>query len=75
MCTPIGASLRRNTFVMYVRRVPTQASLVMLILLHGCVTVGPDYVPPPVSAPADWSTAMPGGVSGALVDVKTLGQW
>jgi hypothetical protein len=75
MCMPIGASLRRNTFVTHVRRVSAQARVVTLILLYGCITVGPDYVPPTVSAPTAWSTAMQDGMSGAPVGVKTLGQW
>ena len=46
MFTPIGTRLRRNTLVMYFRRVPAQTCLVTMILLHGCITVGPDYAPP-----------------------------
>jgi outer membrane protein, multidrug efflux system len=57
------------------RRATAQACLVMMVLLHGCVTVGPDYVPPTVSALTQWSTELQGGLSGAPMDVKTLGQW
>jgi outer membrane protein TolC len=75
MSTQLGADLRRSACVTHVRRATAPAFLLTMVLLHGCITVGPDYVPPTVSTPAQWSTEIQDGVSGGPVDVKTLGQW
>lgn len=48
---------------------------VSLIALSGCMTVGPDYSPPTMDAPMDWSQSLPIGVSSAPVDTAALGNW
>src|SRR6266511_4817275 len=75
MSTQLGAGLTRDTFVTHFHRAVAQAFLLTMVLLQGCATVGPDYVPPTASAPTQWSTEMPGGLAGQPADVKTLGQW
>ncbi len=75
MSTQLGAGLTRDTFVTHFHRAVAQAFLLTMVLLQGCATVGPDYVPPTASAPTQWSTEMPGGLAGKPADVKTLGQW
>jgi NodT family efflux transporter outer membrane factor (OMF) lipoprotein len=72
---PIGAGVTRDAFVTHVRCATAPAFLLTMVLLQGCATVGPDYVPPTASAPTQWSTEMPGGLAGKPADVKTLGQW
>src|SRR6266540_3540168 len=75
MSMPIGAGVTRDAFVTHFHRAVAQAFLLTMVLLQGCATVGPDYVPPTASAPTQWSTEMPGGLAGKPADVKTLGQW
>lgn len=45
------------------------------LLLVGCAAVGPDYVPPEISAPKDWNTTLSGGLTGETVDPRTLAAW
>jgi hypothetical protein len=71
---PTGAGVTRDAFVTHVRCATAPAFLLTMVLLHGCVTVGPNYVPPTSSAPTQWSPEMPGGLPGKPADVKTLGQ-
>lgn len=46
-----------------------------LVVLSGCMTVGPDYSAPDIEAPMDWSQSLPIGVSAAPVDTAALGTW
>jgi len=46
-----------------------------MVLLVGCATVGPDYVPPEVSAPAQWNAQLEGGPTAERVDTQTLASW
>jgi NodT family efflux transporter outer membrane factor (OMF) lipoprotein len=45
------------------------------IMLSGCFAVGPDYKTPDLSAPAEWSRSLHGGVSAATPDAEALAQW
>ncbi|MDY6838904.1 MAG: efflux transporter outer membrane subunit [Thermodesulfobacteriota bacterium] len=47
----------------------------LLLLLAGCVTVGPDYVPPEVSASAKWTAELEGGLNAEQIDPQTLAHW
>ncbi len=61
-----------------VRRVttPLVSSLTLLLLLFaGCTTVGPDYVPPEVSAPAGWTAKLEGGLTAEQIDPQRLAHW
>jgi len=53
----------------------TPALGVVMVLLVGCATVGPDYVPPEVSAPAQWNAQLEGGPTAERVDTQTLASW
>ena len=44
-------------------------------LLSGCAAVGPDYVPPEVSAPKEWSTSLAGGLSVEAMDPIKMTNW
>ena len=45
------------------------------LLLSGCAAVGPDYVPPEVSAPKKWSTSLAGGLSAEAMDPEKMANW
>ena len=47
----------------------------MMLLLAGCATVGPDYVPSEVSAPGLWSAQLEGGLTAGRVDAQALANW
>jgi NodT family efflux transporter outer membrane factor (OMF) lipoprotein len=49
--------------------------LLLLLLLAGCATVGPDYVPPEVSAPAHWTAELESGLTAKHVDTQALANW
>jgi NodT family efflux transporter outer membrane factor (OMF) lipoprotein len=52
------------------------SSLTLLLLLFtGCTTVGPDYVPPEVSASAHWAADLEGGMTPEQIDPQTLAHW
>lgn len=46
-----------------------------LIVLSGCMTVGPDYKPPQTSTPTNWSSTLSAGVSGGTADTNLLARW
>lgn len=50
-------------------------AMVMMLLLAGCVTVGPDYALPDVSLPAAWSAEMKGGLIVKDLDKQALVNW
>ena len=45
------------------------------LLLSGCAAVGPDYVPPEVSAPKKWSASLAGGLSAEAMDPENMANW
>jgi len=47
----------------------------LLLLLAGCATVGPDYVPSEVSAPSHWTAELEGGLTAKHVDTQALANW
>jgi NodT family efflux transporter outer membrane factor (OMF) lipoprotein len=47
----------------------------LLLLLAGCSTVGPDYSPPEVSASARWAADLQGGLTAEQIDPQTLARW
>jgi len=47
----------------------------MIVILAGCATVGPDYVPPKTSVSPTWYTQLKGGLTADEVDPETLGAW
>jgi len=64
--------LHKTTFIK-----PTSCLLVVLavLILTGCATVGPDYVPPKKSVSKDWYTQLKGGLSTEEMDPQTLAAW
>jgi NodT family efflux transporter outer membrane factor (OMF) lipoprotein len=54
---------------------PGRGFIALLLLLAGCTTVGPDYVPPQVSAPGQWSTELGTGLTAKDADQEALARW
>ena len=46
-----------------------------ILILTGCATVGPDYVPPKKSVSKDWHTQLKGGLTTEEMDPETLTAW
>ncbi len=53
----------------------TPALGLMMVLLAGCATVGPEYVPPEIKAPATWHTELKDGMTAEATDPQTLARW
>ncbi len=51
------------------------ATVMAALSIAGCATVGPDYLPPEVSAPEHWNTDLQGRVTGGSMDPQTLANW
>ena len=49
--------------------------LLVVLILTGCATVGPDYVPPDTPVSATWHTELKGGLSAKETDPQTLAEW
>ena len=45
------------------------------LLLFGCAAVGPDYMPPEVSTPQEWSASLAGGLSVEAMDPEKMADW
>ena len=46
-----------------------------ILILTGCATVGPDYVPPDTSVSATWHTQFKGGLTAEEMDPQALAAW
>lgn len=49
--------------------------ILMLLMLSGCMTVGPDYTTPKLDAPAAWNTELKDGLRATPVAPQTLARW
>ena len=47
----------------------------LIMIITGCVTVGPDYVPPDVPIYKDWHTQLNGDLNTREADAQTLAAW
>ncbi|UCG15001.1 MAG: efflux transporter outer membrane subunit [Deltaproteobacteria bacterium] len=50
-------------------------TVLLALLLAGCVTVGPDYLPPEISPPDKWNADLKDGLSSESADPQTLASW
>ena len=59
------------------KRLLSLSSLLLLIvmLLSGCITIGPDYRPPDLVVPEQWGAELTGESSAKLLDTETLANW
>ena len=70
-----GAVLKRSICRLATRTLAALAVAALLILLPaGCATVGPDYAPPPMTAPPAWNTPLQGGLQEAA-NPQGLAAW
>jgi len=51
------------------------AAVLAILILAGCATVGPDYVPPDTPVAATWHTQLKGGLAVGEQDPQTLAAW
>ena len=64
--------LRETAFIKSMAYFPL---VLMLLILAGCVTVGPDYVPPNTQAPKNWYAQQRGKPIADNVGPKSLASW
>ncbi len=58
------------------RRATISSGLIIFgLLLFGCAAVGPDYMPPEVSTPQEWSAPLASGVAAEAMDPQQLATW
>jgi len=67
-----GTIVRRRQII---RGILWHVSAFSLLLCAGCVTVGPDYKPPDMRAPAQWQAEISGGLAAASLDAEALANW
>ena len=60
------------TIIRYIQ-LPTM--MIMIFLIAGCITVGPDYVRPNKQTPATWHTPLENGLVSGQADNKALSTW
>jgi len=58
-----------------IRSTPWFPAVLGILILAGCVTVGPDYVPPDTSVSATWHNQLKGGLTTEEMDPQTLSVW
>jgi NodT family efflux transporter outer membrane factor (OMF) lipoprotein len=54
---------------------PCLVTISLVLMLHGCFAVGPDYKSPDIAAPDLWSSDLRRGLSAAEPEAQTLAQW
>ena len=64
--------LHKTTFIRPTLCLPV---VFAILILTGCATVGPDYVPPKKSVSKDWHTQLKGGLTTEEMDPQTLAAW
>jgi multidrug efflux system outer membrane protein len=50
-------------------------ALIAILILAGCATVGPDYIPPDTTVSKDWHTPLKGGLIAEGMDLQALSSW
>src|SRR4030043_1258342 len=64
--------LHKTTFIRPTLCLPV---VLVILVLTGCATVGPDYVPPKKSVSKDWHTQPKGGLTTGEMDPQALAAW
>ena len=64
--------LHKTTFIRPTLCLPV---VLVILVLTGCATVGPDYVPPEKSVSKDWHTQPKGGLTTGEMDPQALAAW
>jgi outer membrane protein, multidrug efflux system len=58
-----------------VRSISWLPSALAIVILTGCASVGPNYVPPKTSMSPDWHAQLKGGLTAQEMDPQTLAAW
>ena len=64
--------LYKTTYISYLSRL---LWIPVVLIMTGCVTVGPDYVRPDTSLATTWHSELKGGLIAGEMDPKTLAAW
>ena len=67
----MNATSKTNT----IRLLTRFPAVLAILILAGCATVGPDYVPPDTSVSSNWTTRLKGGLTAEQMDPQTLATW
>jgi multidrug efflux system outer membrane protein len=59
----------------FIRPIRWCFALLVVLILAGCATVGPDYVPPETPVSATWHTQLKGGLITEEMDPRNLATW
>ena len=57
---------------------PIMSALILFVILStitGCITVGPDFVPPDTTAPETWASPLQGGLNAEKINQNTPASW
>lgn len=55
--------------------IPIIWRVAVMLMTTGCATVGPDYIPPEKTSPAEWHTDLKDGLQLRATDPKILAEW
>jgi len=61
--------------ILYIKTSSWFAVVSLIVVVTGCVTVGPDYIRPEVQVSKDWHSQLRGGLSSKEKDAQTLAVW
>lgn len=66
---------RQETGFSFIKNPMIISFIITVPLLGGCLKVGPDYVPPELETPKQFSSELSGGLSAEPLDKTMLSQW
>jgi len=58
-----------------IRPISWFSAVLAILILTGCATVGPDYLPPKTLVSKDWHTQLKGGLATGVMGPQTLAAW
>jgi len=67
----MNVTIKTNT----IRLLAWLPMVLAVLILAGCATVGPDYVPPDTTVSKDWHTQLNGGLTAEEIDPQALATW
>lgn len=67
--------IRKRIVSSSIKNTALKTMIAIMVLLSGCVTVGPDYVPPEVRSPEKWNADLEQGLNAEQLDSQTLATW
>jgi len=64
-----------NHKITFIRSIFWFSLMYIVLVLTGCATIGPDYVPPKMSVSPTWNTQLKAGLTAEILDPNTLATW